>query len=430
VILAIGLLLVMALTWQRTSTAAAGPTRWPIKHVVIIVKENRSFDQLFGRFPGADGARTASDRGRAIPLTQAVMRMPGELPHHYTDALSDWDGGRMDGFDRGALSRAYAFSQMRPEQIPNYWRWARDFVLSDRFFSSAQGPSFPNHLFTIAAQSAGVHDVPWNTAARGPATSWGCDAPPTERVTVSLPDGDRSRVAPCFDIPTEGDLLSAAGVDWAAYAAGSDQRGYIWSAFDAVRHIRDTPAWHQHIRPVDDLIDDIARDRLPAVTWVTPTFDSSDHPEGGTNLCTGENWSTRVIDAVMRSPEWADTAVFLTWDDWGGFYDHVPPPQVDGFGFGFRVPLLVISPYARTGVVDHRLGEFSSILRFVEDNWGIRERLTARDRDASDLSYDFDFRQQPRPPDPLPLRTDCAAYRVAPMPAGAGPPGAASSASS
>jgi phospholipase C len=160
------------------------------------------------------------------------------------------------------------------------------------------------------------------------------------------------------------------------------------------------------VHPVDDLMSDIAADRLPAVTWITPRFDVSEHPLPNTNFCHGENWTTLVLDTLMQSPEWRDTAVFITWDDWGGLYDHVPPRDVDRFGFGFRVPLLVISPYAKPGYVDHHEGEFSSILRFVEDNWGLSQ-LTLRDREATDLSYDFDFRQPPIPPDPRPLRRDC-----------------------
>ena len=122
-------------------------------------------------------------------------------------------------------------------------------------------------------------------------------------------------------------------------------------------------------------------------------------------MCQGENWTTEVVDAIMRSPMWSDTAIFITWDDWGGFYDHVAPRQVDRVGFGSRVPLLVISPYGRQGFVLHREGEFSSVLRFVEDNWGLTQ-LTARDRAAKNLTEAFDFAQEPRPPEPLPLR-DC-----------------------
>ena len=162
--------------------------------------------------------------------------------------------------------------------------------------------------------------------------------------------------------------------------------------------------WERYIRPVDNLIRDIRADRLPAVTWVTPRFELSEHPEY--SFCHGENWTTRVVNAIMRSPMWEHTAIFITWDEWGGFYDHVPPVGVDPFGFGIRVPLLTISPYAKRGHVDHRLGEFSSILRFIEDNWGL-SRLTHRDRRANNLSYNFDFSGEPRPPLPLPLRTDC-----------------------
>jgi phospholipase C len=217
-------------------------------------------------------------------------------------------------------------------------------------------------------------------------------------------EGHEKQVQPCFDFQTEGDLLTEAGLDWAYYAAEPDQLGYIWSAYAAVRHIRETDQWDEHVLPVDDVVRDIRTDRLPPVTWITPRYELSEHPQY--NFCLGENWSTRVIDAVMRSPMWENTAIFITWDDYGGFYDHVAPPQVDGFGFGIRVPLLLISPYALRGEVDHHLGEFSSVLRFIEDNWGLVQ-LTDRDRDAENLSYDFDFSQKPAPPDPLPLRTDC-----------------------
>ena len=212
-------------------------------------------------------------------------------------------------------------------------------------------------------------------------------------------------IRPCFDFETEGDLLDAARIPWAYYAATERQQGYIWSAYSAIRRYREHPRrWMRHIFSVDQVIRNIRQDELPPVTWITPRFELSEHPEY--NFCHGENWSTKVINAIMRSDMWADTAIFLTWDDYGGFYDHAPPPQVDRFGFGFRVPLLVISPYAKRGHIDHRLGEFSSVLRFIEDNWGLSQ-LTQRDRRARNLSYDFDFTRDPRAPDPLPLRTDC-----------------------
>jgi phospholipase C len=223
-------------------------------------------------------------------------------------------------------------------------------------------------------------------------------------VTIVDSEGHEKQVQPCFDFATEGDLLTKAGIDWAYYAAEPDQLGYIWSAYSAIRHIRETQEWHRHVHPADDLIDDIRKGRLPPVTWISPRYEVSEHPQY--NFCAGENWSTAVIDALMRSSMWKSTAIFVTWDDYGGFYDHVPPPQIDGFGLGIRVPLLVISPYARRGYLDHAVGEFSSVLRFIEDNWGLSQ-LTRRDRRAMDLSYDFAFDRSPRPPDPLPLRSDC-----------------------
>jgi phospholipase C len=413
------------ISYSAIRRAASPPTRWPIKHVVFLIKENRSFDNLFGRFPGADGATTGLRDGKIVPLTRGVMRVPGKLPHHYWDAAADYDHGKMDGFAHDTVSRTYAYTQMRPDQIPNYWAWAKRFVLSDRFFAPAMGPSFPNHLYAIAGQSAGSHDTPDNIVPTdGSAKSWGCDAPASERVTVVDADGDSTRVSPCFDMKTEGDALDERGVSWRAYAATSEQSGYIWSAFGAVRHIREGDAWDEHIRPVGSFAADALNGDLPAVSWVTPTYWVSDHPDSGANLCSGENWTTRVIDSLMLGPDWKSTAVFLTWDEWGGFYDHVRPPQVDRFGLGFRVPLLVISPYARAGTIDHHWGEFDSVLRFIDENWGIAGRLTARDAHASDLAYDFDFTRRPIPPSPLPFRTDCARYALpeAPADVGTAPP--------
>jgi phospholipase C len=218
-------------------------------------------------------------------------------------------------------------------------------------------------------------------------------------------EGIKKKVPPCFDFLTEGDLLSEAKIPWAYYAATQYQNGYLWSAYDAVRHVRENEAyWQTHIFPVDAFAEQARSGLLPPVTWVTPRFELSEHPEY--SMCHGENWTTEIVNAIMESPEWDSTAIFITWDDYGGFYDHVPPPQVDDFGFGIRVPLLVISPYAKEGFVSHELGEFSSVLRFIEDNWELTQ-LTHRDRDATPLLSAFDFDQAPRPPDPLPLRTDC-----------------------
>jgi phospholipase C len=396
----------MASTTVSPRPSGDGGTRWPIKHVVFLIKENRTFDNLFGTFPGADGVSFGYDHGVKRALTPGTDASIGseDIPHCYVCSRTAWDHGKMDGFNQDPTSDRWAYTQLRRSQLPNYWQWAKDFVLGDRFFASAQGPSFPNHLFAISGQSGGAHDNPRRTGAFRSSNTFGCDAPKGQTVTVVDSEGHEQQVQPCFDFQTEGDLLNDAKIDWAYYAAEPDQLGYIWSAYSAIDHIRNTPEWDRRVLPVDRVISDISKDRLPPVTWIAPRYEVSEHPQY--NFCLGENWSTSVIDAIMKSPMWKSTAIFVTWDDYGGFYDHVPPPQVDDFGLGIRVPLLVISPYAKSDVVDHHLGEFSSVLRFIEDNWGLTQ-LTERDAAADNLSYDFDFTQKPRRPSPLPLRTDC-----------------------
>jgi phospholipase C len=398
---------------ERTD-ASAYETRWPIKHVVFVIKENRTTDHLFGRFPGVNGVTEGFDGDRRRPLTPPLDRLPEDIPHCYECAIESWNEGRMNEFARSEEGDLYAYTQMQGrEDLPNYWRWAEEFALSDNFFASAQGPSFPNHLFTIAAQSGGTHYNPNQEQSRvtlftqetGLAKSWGCDALEEAFVEVVDSEGQVEEVPPCFDFLTEADLLDGAGIPWSYYAAWNDQRGYVWSAFSAIERVRMHPeVWQRHIFPVDNFVADVEDGRLAPVTWVTPRYEVSEHPEW--SFCHGENWTTEIVNAVMESRFWKDTAIFITWDDYGGFYDHVPPPQVDDFGFGFRVPLLTISPYAKHGYVDPQLGEFSSVLRFIEDNWGLSQ-LTHRDRDAFNLSYLFDFEQEPREPLPLSPRDDC-----------------------
>jgi phospholipase C len=394
--------------------ASSLETATPIKHVVFLIKENRTFDNMYGLFPGANGVSVGVDRGEPRALAHARDALPTDIKHCYQCSLQAWNGGEMDGF--AEVSRAadnYAYTQYHPGDLPNYWHWAEEYVLGDNFFASAQGPSFPNHLYAIAAQSGGAHENPIQLQEAlterhretGLFKAWGCDSLEEAYIPVTDSEGIPRKVPPCFDFLTEGDLLTGAGIPWAYYAATQDQNGYIWSAYDAVRHIREDEAyWAEHVFPVDDFADHARRGLLPPVTWVTPRFEVSDHPEY--SMCHGENWTTEIVNAVMESPHWADTAIFLTWDDYGGFYDHVPPPQVDDFGFGIRVPLLVISPFAKRGFVTNELGEFSSVLRFMEDNWGLSQ-LTHRDRDATPLISSFDFTQEPRPADVLPLRSDC-----------------------
>src|SRR6202795_4052332 len=214
-----------------------------IEHIVFIIKENRSFDTYFGTFPGADGAMTGrTSKGEVVPLTLTPDKMPFALGHSGEDAVKAMDVSKMDGFDlvgNGDVDGSMLpYPQMRESDIPNYFAYARNFVLADHMFSSLRGPSFPNHLYTVAAQSGGVINNP-----QPPKEIWGCDADSDERVDVMDSKGEISKEPPCFDLPTLADRLEAAHVSWKYYAPTHGQVGYIWSALDAIRHIRNGPLW-------------------------------------------------------------------------------------------------------------------------------------------------------------------------------------------
>jgi phospholipase C len=384
-------------------------TRWPIKRVVYLMLENRSFDNLFGRFPGADGVTVGVRGGREVPLEHCPEWLPGDLPHDYKAALLGLNGGKMDGFSQGEFGKLYAYSQFDPQDIPNYWYWAKNYVLSDNFFASVLGPSFPNHLYFIAGQSGGSIDNPEFTGVKNVDgrrfKSWGCDAH-GKRIFVFVRDenGHITKHRTCFDIPTVGEQLTEHRIDWAYYAPEPHQAGYIWSAYSAIPKVFYSELWDRHVWPVDNLLSDIEAGALPAVTWVVPRYALSDHPPFST--CHAHNWVTDVVNGIMRSPMWEGTAIFITWDEWGGFYDHVTPPSLGGLSLGMRVPMLTISPFAKKGYVDRALGEFSSPLKFISDNWGL-PYLTDRIRRVHNFEHVFDFKQGPRPPDPVPRKKDC-----------------------
>jgi phospholipase C len=364
-----------------------------IKHIVFLVKENRTFDNYFGTFPGADGATSGTiSTGQTIHLRQAPDVLPRDISHSFQSAALAIDGGAMDKFDLipgGNQNGDYlAYSQYTETDIPNYFTYARHFVLADKFFSSLTGPSFPNHLYTIGAQSGGAINNPSS------ANRWGCDSPANSRVQVMEDDGTTIPEYPCFDFRTLADLLESEGLSWKYYAPGQDQSGYIWSALNAIAHIRLTQLWTEHVVPTADFVADAQNGNLPAVSWLVIGSGRSEHPPA--SVCVGENWTVEQINAVMQGPDWESTVVFLTWDDFGGFYDHVAPPRVDNFGLGPRVPLLIISAWARSGYIEHNPLEFSSILKFIEDRFDL-DRLTERDEKSTDLFDAFDFDDHPRP---------------------------------
>jgi len=394
----------MALVLMSLGVATAfaqNPGLNNIQHIVFIIKENRSFDNYFGTFPGADGATTGKiSTGDVIPLGHTPDRTPHDLCHSWFCATQSIDGGNMDRFDmvyQGNINGTMLpYTQLTEQDIPNYFALAKQFVLADRMFSSLEGASFPNHLYTIAADSGGVvqnPNDPLNPTNSGILT-WGCDSDSVTTVLMVDDDGDVSTKFPCFDIPTLGDRLEAAGISWKSYAPGPGQPGYMFSTYDAIDHIRNTSLWAEHVVPDTQFAADALSGNLPAVSWVV-TGSGSEHPNASS--CVGEDWTVTQLNAIMQGPDWASTAIFITWDDFGGFYDHVPPPIMDQYGLGPRVPLLIISPYAKSGYVSHTQYEFSSVLRLIEKRFGLQS-LATRDAEANDMLDSFDFSQQPQPP--------------------------------
>jgi phospholipase C len=377
-------------------------TRWPIKRVIYVMLENRSFNNLFGRFPGVRGTTVGVENGKEKRLIRCPDWLPGDLPHDRAAHLLCFNGGKMDGFGTGMFGSVYAYTIFDEEQIPNYWHWAREYALSENLFASAAGPSYPNHFFYVAGTDGGAIDNPENIRIRKLEDgrnfkSWGCDAVGEDRfVFVKDAAGNLTKHGTCFRFPTVGEQLTDAGIDWAYYSAVPGQPGYFWNAYNGIENVFHTDLWPEHVRPVDNLFLDLDAGNLPSVTWVTPRFELSDHPPFSTGHA--HNWVTDIVNRVMRSDMWQHTAIFLTWDEWGGFYDPIVPPEVDPVGFGMRVPMLTISPYARRGLIDDELGEFSTPLRFISDNWGL-DPLTDRIRNTHNFEHVFDFRSAPRPPE-------------------------------
>jgi phospholipase C len=356
-----------------------------IKHTVVIIKENRTFDHYFGLFPGADGATIGkTSTGQTVPLLHVSdPSQLNNLCNTWDCALQAMDNGRMDGFDLINGGTLNAYTQLEEQDIPNYWAYARHFVLADRYFTSVHGPSLPNGLFALAGQSGGVIDDGSDYGA-----GVACDGGPAELVTVIDSSGDRTLISPCFDFLTLADRLLTAGITWKYYGDGPN-------VFSLIRSIRNGPAWQQDFAPEAQFLSDAATGRLPEITWLATTPETDEHPPQ--NPCPGENWTVNVLNTLMQGPDWNSTAVFITWDDFGGLYDHVSPPQPDQFGLGPRVPLLIISPYARRGYIAHSVYEHSSILKFLETRYRLPP-LTSRDSGANNMLDSFDFRQVPQPP--------------------------------
>ena len=262
-----------------------------IQHIVIIDKENHSFDNLFGRFPGAAGATTGrTSTGKVIPLGHTPDHLLLDVDHSGAAALRAVDNGHMDRFNQlsGAIQdgKDLAMSQYTQADIPGYWAYAHAFTLDDHFFSSVVGPSFPNHLVTVAGTAFNVTDNPVNTSFN----AWGCDSGPYAEVRTQDPSTGKVRfVKPCFNATTLPDLLDQASVPWKYFAPSQYASGYIWSALDAINHIRNGPEWASNVVNTSQFATDAQAGTLPAVSWLVTNTANSDHPPN--SICVGESWT-------------------------------------------------------------------------------------------------------------------------------------------
>ncbi len=384
-----------------------------IKHIVFLVKENRTFDTLFGTYPGADGATTGTTcEGKTVPLARASDASPGAA-HSFTDGITAIDGGKMDCFN--ALTDGHAlqgYVQYHRDQIPSYWSYAQHFTLADEFFSSIYGPTLVEHLAVVAAGTDRFVDnerPPQIGSGRGGGY---CDDPlerlssfekltPTQQQdafhleevpdTAALKSKYWTERWPCVDFKTLPDELQRNGLSWKYYTSPEP----FFDIMRMIRHVRFGPMWNNVVSE-STFVPDVQNGRLPAVSWLIPPIAESDHP-GYNGLCPGENWTVETLNAIMQSPQWKSTVVVLTWDDFGGFYDHVPPPHVDLYGLGPRVPAIVISPWSKPGYIDSQTMEFASVLKLIETVFRLPP-LTERDASANDMLDAFDFKQPPNPP--------------------------------
>jgi phospholipase C len=375
-----------------------------IRHVVYIIQENRSFNNLFYGYPGAYTVSSGKNsKGETIRLKPIGLADKYDIDHSAAAMFAACNGSgklpgtkcRMDGFNREILydgPRDGQYAYVPHGDSKPYFDMAREWVLADRMFQSQLDESFVAHQYAIAAQAQSSVDLPY-----GP---WGCEPGPSDSVNTITKDRTYGKPqVPCFDYETLGDELDKAGLPWRFYTSRYDTPssgfGAVWSAYQAIRHIYDGPDWKKDvITPQKTFLTDVPAGKLASFTWITPICANSDHTNCGGGY--GPSWVATLVNAIGKSPFWDSTAIFVQWDDWGGLYDPVPPPFEDYDGVGFRVPLLVISPYAKKHYVSHVRYETASVLRFAEDLFDLGQLGGADRRAASPAADCFDFTQKPR----------------------------------
>jgi len=376
-----------------------------IKHVIIIVQENRSFNNLFMGVPGATTQNYGYDtNGSKITLQPVGLETTWDIEHDSYGYLAACNGTgsfpgtdcQMNGFDKqywgcgnNCPNKNPPYSYVPKSETAPYFQMAKYYTLADQMFASNfDASSFISHQYIIAGQAS--------SAVNYPHGQWGCDGGSGDLVSeVNQHRLVNGYEVTCFDNTTLGDELDTAKQPWAFYTAALDGDGNLWSAYQAIKHIRYGPDWSKDIiTPQTNFFKDVKKGKLRTVSWITPTCENSDHAGCGSNK--GPSWVTSLVNAVGESKYWNSTAIVIFWDDYGGWYDPVGPALVDYDGLGMRIPMLVISAYSKKGYVSHVPYEHGSILRFVEDEFGL-PRLSASDSRANSIATDcFDFSQSPR----------------------------------
>jgi phospholipase C len=394
--------------------APEAPASSKIRHVVIIVQENRTVDNMFDGLPGADTVGSGlNSHGKRVRLQPIGLAVPYDIGHSHLSFKTEYAKGKLDGFDLDD-SRCYSIEVCIPHdvraygyvpraQAQPYFVMASRYAFADRMFQTNQGPSFPAHQYIVSGTSS-IANGSNVRAAENPFdldgnSTGGCDSPAGSLVQLIDESGKEGEYAyPCFTRVALMDLLDAKSLSWRYYQA--DPGPGIWNAPDAILRLRKSPEFATDVvSPPEQILKDVADGELADVTWVTPTGLSSDHARVTNG--SGPSWVAAVVNAIGKSPFWKNTAIFVTWDDWGGWYDHVPPPRYNSYELSFRVPLIAISPYAKIHYVSHAQHEFGSILKFVEEIFGLGS-LHTTDVRADDLFDCFDFSKPPSKFTPIP----------------------------
>jgi phospholipase C len=413
------------------------------QHIVVIFQENRTPDNLFQDSKlvanGADISSSGNSFGTKIPLSPIDLGTAGSNPQNYDLSHANsafvemYDGGKMDGASQIKCSPATGvtcpanaqFMYVKPADVAPYFALAEQYTFGDRMFQTNEGPSFPAHQFIISGTSAPTATSPL-FAAENPAQPAGCLAVLTETVPMIDATGSETNSPPqypCFEHPTLTDLMDTASISWRYYAPSA---GSIWTGPDAIDHICQPqtinsvitctgPDWTNNvIIPEWQVLEDISNGQLPQVSWIIPDGAHSDH--AASNNGTGPSWVASIVNAIGSSQYWNNTAIIITWDDWGGWYDHVAPKVINdgvswgsGYVYGFRVPLIVVSPYAKAKTIDHTTHDFGSILRFIETTFNLPS-LGYADAQADDLSSCFVLTQTPITFQTVPAPLDAAYF--------------------